>query len=107
MTERIAIGSSDGQWIDQHFVNCLQFFVYDVSDDGQWTLLEVRKNEGPGIMDGHNEKQLQKTVTLLSDCQKVLVGRIGPGANQALKDLGISSSTTFISIKHAQEKLYK
>lgn len=105
MSLKIAIGSSDGQWIDQHFVNCGQFYIYDVSEDGNWSLAEVRTNDTSGFTGQHQESQLQKTAALVSDCAKVLVSRIGPGANQLLKESGITADTQYISLKHAQDKL--
>ncbi|MDF2926239.1 MAG: hypothetical protein K0R57_5153 [Paenibacillaceae bacterium] len=105
MSERIAVGSSDGEWIDQHFGNCSQFYVYDVTDEGQWEFVELRVNEVSGITGLHQESQLQRTVAHLADCTKVLVSRIGPGPHEMLKERGVEAYTQFISLKHAQGKL--
>lgn len=105
MSDRVAIGTSDGEWIDQHFGSCEQFYIYDVSDVNEWSFVEVRVNGAPDSPGQHQESRLQKTMEHLSDCSKVLVSRIGPGPNQMLKDAGITAYTLFISVKHAQEKL--
>ncbi|MDT3427295.1 putative Fe-Mo cluster-binding NifX family protein [Paenibacillus forsythiae] len=105
MASRVAIGSSDGQWIDQHFGSCEQFMIYDVSAEGEWTLAEVRKTGSDGFTGRHSQEQLNKIIGLLSDCSTVLVSRIGMGVGEELKERGIAFSTDYISLKHAQEKL--
>ncbi|AHV95141.1 NifB/NifX family molybdenum-iron cluster-binding protein [Paenibacillus sabinae] len=105
MPNRIAIGSSDGQWIDQHFGSCEQFVVYDVSAAGDWTLVEVRTTGSEGFTGRHSQEQLNQIIALISDCSTVLVSRLGMGASEELKERGIAFSTDYISLKHAQEKL--
>ncbi|MDF2935767.1 MAG: hypothetical protein K0Q90_1140 [Paenibacillaceae bacterium] len=102
---RVAIGSSDGEWIDEHFVNCRQFFIYDATPGGEWTLAEIRTNDTSAWGGQHQESLLQQASSLVKDCSIVLVSRIGPGAQQLLKESGITSMTQFISLKHAKEKL--
>lgn len=102
---RIAIGSSDGNWIDEHFVNCRQFYIYDATPGGEWTLAEIRANDTSAWSGQHQESLLQQAVSLVTDCSIVLVSRIGPGAQQLLKESGITAMTQFISLKHAKEKL--
>lgn len=106
MADKIAIGSSDGQWIDQHFVNCTQFYIFHVDDGGEWSFAEIRANDTSRFTGQHQESQLLQTLNLVADCSKVLVSRIGPGAKAMLLEKGIVPSTDFISLKHAREKLY-
>lgn len=102
---RIALGSSDGQWIDEHFVNCRQFYIYDAAPGEEWTLAEIRANDTSAWGGQHQESLLRQALGLVTDCSIVLVSRIGPGAQQLLKESGISVMTQFISLKHAREKL--
>lgn len=106
MIQRIAIGSSDGQWIDEHFVNCRQFYIYDAPLEGEWTLVEIRSNDTSAFTGQHQESLLRQAKELVTDCSIVLVSRIGPGAQQLLKESGITVQTQFISLKHAQAKLF-
>ncbi|MNV65576.1 Dinitrogenase iron-molybdenum cofactor [compost metagenome] len=105
MAKRVALGSSDGEWIDQHFGSCEQFVVYDISEEEEWKLVEVRQTGIDGFSGRHSEEQLKKLLELVSDCGLVLVSRIGMGVGEELKERGIAFSTDYISLKHAQDKL--
>ncbi|MFD1773861.1 NifB/NifX family molybdenum-iron cluster-binding protein [Paenibacillus rhizophilus] len=67
--------------------------------------MEIRKTGSDSFTGRHSQEQLNKIIGLLSDCGTVLVSRIGMGALEELKELGIAFSTDYISLKHAQEKL--
>lgn len=91
MAYRIAVGSSDGVEIDQHFGSSRQFMVYEISDEGTIRHLETRRNETDGVMGQHQEDRLRRTAALVEDCGLVLVSHIGPGAVNLLKQMGIDA----------------
>ena len=40
---RVAVASSDGEFVDEHFGNALYYQVYDEAPGGEWSLIETRK----------------------------------------------------------------
>ncbi|MFM9327665.1 NifB/NifX family molybdenum-iron cluster-binding protein [Paenibacillus mesotrionivorans] len=101
----IALGSSNGEWIDEHFVSCGRFYIYDAVPGHAWTLVEIRTHDTSAWGGQHQESLLLQAAELVKDCSIVLVSRIGPGAQQLLKESGITAMTQFISLAHAQDKL--
>ncbi|HBW34238.1 NifB/NifX family molybdenum-iron cluster-binding protein [Desulfosporosinus sp. BICA1-9] len=88
MSYRVAVASSDGKYINQHFGRARQFLIFDVNDN-KYEFYELRKNDPLCSGQDHNEDQMSRTVELLADCREVLVSQIGPGAIQALALKGI------------------
>ncbi|MCH4180306.1 MAG: hypothetical protein LKG13_00420 [Atopobiaceae bacterium] len=75
----MAVASSNGDYVDEHFGNALYYQVYD-SDGHGWSFVETRKSRpgcgGPGGCGG-GACLLSET---LADCEAVFVLRIGPSA---------------------------
>ena len=88
MSYRVAVASSDGKYVNEHFGRAKQFLIFNVVEN-QCEFYELRKNDPPCSGTGHNEDQMSRTVELLADCKAVLVSQIGPGAVQALSLKGI------------------
>lgn len=105
MSYKMAVGSSDGKVIDQHFGRSERFYIYDVSDEGDFALLEVRDNKTTRAEGQHQVNELNRTIEMLSDCSKVLVLQIGMGAQQALKSKGITAYASTGSVDDALTKL--
>lgn len=84
MSYKVAVASSDGKFINQHFGRASRFLIFEIKDDGEFKFLAIRENTP--LCDGmeHNDDLLARTVDLISDCRAVLVSRIGPGATEAL-----------------------
>ncbi|HEY5586930.1 MAG TPA: NifB/NifX family molybdenum-iron cluster-binding protein [Ruminiclostridium sp.] len=91
MSYKIAVASSDGKVVNQHFGHSRQFIVFEVNDVGKWSVIEIRTTNPVCGMGEHNDSSMQKAVKLLSDCKIVLVSQIGYGAQQALKSEGIEA----------------
>lgn len=91
MKYRIGIASSDGIVVNQHFGRADRFFIMDVNEDGGSDLLETRKVIPVCEGGNHDEQKLKDVADKLSDCQYILVSRIGPGAENALqqRDIGV------------------
>jgi len=85
MTHRIALATTDRLTIYQHFGRTSAFHIVDVGDE-TYDFVEVRKTPracgNPG--GGHNEDVFDEVLALLSDCEGIVVGKIGPGAAEYL-----------------------
>lgn len=101
---RIAVASSDGKMVNQHFGKATQFFILDVDDDAI-KLVEVRKNVPPcgsSEYSGHDDA-LSKAVAPIADCEAVLCSRIGIGAQEELRSQGIEPVDTHDFIEAAAQ----
>ena len=90
MSYKIAVASTDGKVVNQHFGKADQFYIIEVDDESRYKLVELRKL--PPVCQGgdHDDDAIQRNVKLLSDCQYVLVSRIGQRAENELEGQGIS-----------------
>ena len=79
MAVNIAVASSDGIWIDQHFGRALRFIVYRCDADG-FAELETRESTAPCNGRSHDDDRLTQAIERIADCRAVLVQAIGPGA---------------------------
>lgn len=84
---KIAVASSDGSAVDEHFGRARTFRIYEVEDDGSSRLVEQRDIR-PGAEGAHGS---DAAVEQLGDVNAVLVAQIGPNAQNALALRGIRS----------------
>jgi len=101
---RVAVASTDGKYVNDHFGRAKQFLVFDLSET-EYRFLELRPNTPSCNWENPDENRHLKTVELLSDCQVVLVARIGPGAEQFLNEHGIKVLVIPNFIDEALEEL--
>ncbi len=88
---KMAIASSDGKVINQHFGKARRFIIIESDGDGI-KVLEVRENlPACGSLEygGHADDALDTSVSLINDCDAVLCSRIGGGAAEELLSRGI------------------
>ena len=93
---RIAVASSDGKMVNQHFGRANQFLILDV-DDSTIELVEVRETApacGSSEYGGHEYNALSRGVALIADCEAILCRRIGLGAQAELRSRGIEPVDT-------------
>jgi nitrogen fixation protein NifB len=96
---KVAVVSTDGLVINEHFGRANEFLIYDVSGSGSHTLLETRQMiQSPA--DSHDQEVAAKA-ELLADVEVVLVAQIGPGAEKALRQRGIIALTITGAIEKA------
>lgn len=93
MSYKIAVASSDGKVVNQHFGHSRRFIIFKADDEGKWSFIEDRITIPACSTGEHNELSMQSVVKLLSDCRTVIVSQIGLGAVQALKNEGINAFT--------------
>lgn len=85
MAEKIALASSDGLFVNEHFAQASVFYIYENSGD-KFDFLEKRVCRCPG---GHDTKSFDAILLLLADCTAIFVNRIGPGAARYLIEKGV------------------
>ena len=83
MDVKIAIASSDGKTITEHFGRARQFRIYRLHDNGH-EYLETRENEPVCVGQAHDDGQLFRLAEMLSDCRGAIAAQIGSGAIDAL-----------------------
>ena len=105
-TYLIAVASSDGIVVNNHFGKARAFHIFEVKDDIP-TLKEVRTLPPVCEMGDHDEKRLLDNVGKLSDCTHLLASRIGERARAALESNGISCYEIPGIISESIDKLIK
>lgn len=87
---KVAVVSSDGKVINQHFGKASRFLIFEIGG-GKIQFIETRDNKPVcgSAEDGHSDNALERTISLISDCGAVLCSRIGGGAEEALMKKGI------------------
>lgn len=104
---KVAVASSDGIVINQHFGRADIFYIYELSDDRGVQFIEKRIGK-PFCHGGeHNEQDLLGSVELLADCKKVLVLQIGKGAEEELLNCNIEPVIARGMIEEVLEKIRK
>lgn len=83
MDIKIAIASSDGLTVNEHFGKAGSFRIYRLHDSGHEY---VEQRESTPVCSGHahDDNGLQKIAQNLSDCRGVVAAQIGSGAIDAL-----------------------
>lgn len=76
----VAVASSDGIAINEHFGRSKAFWIYEVAETGEYRFVERRENQGQG----HTA-----AARLLTDVEVVLATQIGPRAEQELQSQGV------------------
>lgn len=87
---KVAVATSDGIVVNQHFGRARTFFIYDIDEEGGYTLLETRNL--PPVCNGgnHEDSKLEGNIQKLADCKYILVSRIGMGAAARAEQAGIT-----------------
>ncbi|MCD7810531.1 MAG: dinitrogenase iron-molybdenum cofactor biosynthesis protein [Ruminococcus sp.] len=88
---RIAVASSDGIVVNQHFGHAGRFLIYEVESNGNFNLAEIRNTEPVCSFRNHDDEKLMKNMRMIQDCKYLLVSRIGNGASICAEQLGITA----------------
>lgn len=105
MSHKVAIASSDGKFVNQHFGRASQFLIVELKDDGNYEVLELRKNTPSCNPTG--ESTTGDTIKLISDVDGVLVSQLGRGAADKLIAHGIQPIIIPMLIDDALKKIYE
>ncbi|MGZ7159538.1 MAG: NifB/NifX family molybdenum-iron cluster-binding protein [Methanobacterium sp.] len=106
MAYKIAIASSDGKFVNQHFGKAQQFLIVELKDDGSYEFLETRENKPACTVEGH-DSTIDDSMDIISDCDAVLVSQVGPGAADLLIERGIQPIVIPMLIEDALKKIYQ
>lgn len=106
MSLRVAVASSDGITVNEHFGKASSFFIFDIKYD-LIKLIEERKTIPICETNGHAEEKIDKTIKLISDCKVLLVSKIGMGPELALQEKGIKVFEVSMNINKALERFTK
>ena len=87
---KVAVVSSDGKVINQHFGKASRFLIFEV-DCGKIQFIEVRETAPlcGSAEYGHADDALSRAISLIADCEAVLCARIGSDAEEELIKNGI------------------
>ena len=103
---RIAVASSTGERVDQHFSKSPYFDIYDLSENS-WTFVERRENPevSCGCHDEHGGAAFEAIIGYITDCRFVVAQRIGNGALSYLIDRGIRAAQIDDTVHNALNSL--
>lgn len=106
MSYRIAIASSNGESVDQHFGQAQNFLIYEIGsksvDFVEDREVQLVQGETP-----HSEESLERLVKLLEDCSAVFVLKIGVRSSKYLQLRNISIFEVDFSLNHIFTTLIK
>lgn len=86
---RVAVATSDGIVVNQHFGKADKFRIYDINQDNTIDFREERKVEIVCQGGVHDDLRLKENINYLLDCKYVLVSKIGLGAVNTLEQANI------------------
>ena len=102
---KIAVASSDGIVVNQHFGKADTFYIYGMDDSGTYSLQETRNTQPVCQAGNHNEHALYENIKRFTDCKYILVSRIGNGAANLAEKAGIIPVELPGMIEESIEKL--
>lgn len=90
MAYRVAVASSDGIVVNQHFGHADRFHIVELHpEDGTHQYVETRQVQHVCRGHEHHEADFDRVLEALSDVQAILVARIGQGASDYLERKGM------------------
>lgn len=108
---KIALASSDGINIDQHFGKAIFFRVYQLDNSG-YEFIESRDAVAAcQHVRTHSSTDFDTIIKLLSDCDAVLVSKIGEGAaayviSKGLRVFEVSGSIDGVLNKLIEDRVF-
>ena len=80
---KIAVASSDGIVVNQHFGRADKFLIFKIENDGSFSFIETRAVKPVCNYGNHDDGKIK-------DCKYLLVSKIGKGASIQAEQLGIT-----------------
>lgn len=87
---KIAVASSDGIVVNQHFGHAEKFLIYEVKGNGNFDFIEIRTTEPVCHYGNHEDGKLIENLQKIQDCKYLLVSKIGTGASILAQQLGVT-----------------
>ena len=88
MATRIAISSSDGRMVDEHFGTTPQFLILDACGD-DLRCVDLRRNQPSCHGTGHDDSSMERSIRMIEDCQVLITVRASALAQARLAERGI------------------
>lgn len=106
---KIAVASTDGKVVNQHFGRAEEFFILeaDTSEPEEFELSEIRRVKRLCEGGEHSDAKLEQAIRQVMDCQYILVSRIGRRAENAVEAAGIQVFELPGIIRESVEELLK
>lgn len=104
MAYRIAVASTDGIVVNQHFGHAERFHIIEI-DDNTYRFIGTREVERVCQGHFHNDSSFDKVIDVLSDVHAVVVAKIGSGASQQLESRGLTVYEAPFPIEPLVEKI--
>ena len=102
----VAVASTDGRLIDQHFGKAGAFRILKVEDDERFAQVECRSvTPSCSGCGNHDVAGTEAVVKALADCRYVLRARIGRSSQAALQAAGITPLEIMHMVVYAMEKV--
>ena len=101
---RVAIATSDGKVVNEHFGRASEFWIVDIKPDGTHEIFERRAGTPLCNSGEHTEEDLAVRAAALGDCTAVLVARIGTAAKRALE---INKIAVFEQPDYIEDAIFK
>ena len=87
---RIVVASTDGKLVNQHFGRTDKFYILDTDEElVDYEFIEERHTKPVCYNGDHEQSQMKESISKLSDCQYVIVSRVGMRARNELETCGI------------------
>ncbi|MDR3364608.1 MAG: dinitrogenase iron-molybdenum cofactor biosynthesis protein [Clostridiales Family XIII bacterium] len=87
---RIALATTDKLTVYQHFGHAHGYEIADIdTGTGTFAFAEYRDVQMPCDAGSHSEAAFDAVIETLSDCEAIVVGKIGPGAAEYLLRKGV------------------
>ena len=85
---KIAVASSDGIVVNNHFGRASEFYIYQINDK---KIQFIEKRNVIPVCDrgNHDDNRLKENLLTFKDCKYLLVSRIGEGAVSMARQVGI------------------
>jgi nitrogen fixation protein NifB len=102
----VAIATKGGGVINQHFGHAKEFQVYEV--DGSEVKYVGHRKVDHFCQEGYGEKAtMDNIIEAISDCQAVLVSKVGDSPKEKLQNAGIQVVETYEMIEKAALEFYR
>lgn len=79
MSHLVALTSTDGKTVTQHFGHCDAFHIVRIDGDS-YEYVETREVDSACRAGGHSESAFEAILQVLNDCEAVVTAQIGQGA---------------------------
>ena len=108
MKFRVAVASTDGIVINQHFGHTEQFHIIELdTEDLSQNYIETRAVQRVCQGHEHSQQSFDAVLKSLSDVQAVLVAKIGEGAYDYLERHGLLAYESPFLVQAVLEKILK